>query len=73
MLGLILVVIGVFFLLKNVGIIQEDFWIIFWPVLVIFSGLFIADKDKRKKNGGRGYWPCFSKRKDNDHKVVDGR
>ncbi|MDD5749623.1 MAG: DUF5668 domain-containing protein [Patescibacteria group bacterium] len=74
MFGLFLVIVGVFFLLKNMGIIAGDFWGYLWPLLIIFLGLSIADKSKKKKgDGGCWCWLCGSKDKNKNkgHKVVD--
>ncbi len=38
-LGLILIVIGLVFLLKNLGYISEPAWSIIWPVILIVIGL----------------------------------
>lgn len=71
MFGLILVIIGVFFLLKNAGIIDENFWGYLWPILIIFLGLSMVDKDKKKKENGGCLWWCNHKSKSKDHPIVD--
>lgn len=38
-MGLIVLLIGLIFLLKNLGIITTGFWTIFWPVIVILIGI----------------------------------
>ena len=74
MFGLFLVIIGVFFLLKNMGIIAGDFWGYLWPLLIIFLGLSIADKSKKTKDR-LGCWTWLGgakeRNKDKEHKVVD--
>ncbi len=72
MFGLVLVIIGVFFLLKNAGIIDGGFWGYLWPILIILLGLSLADKSKNKKDGSCcGWWCKSAKHKDKDHTVVD--
>jgi len=51
-LGLILIVIGLVFLLKNLGYISEPAWSIIWPVILVVIGLGIL-----LKRGDEGfYW-----------------
>lgn len=52
MLGLIFIVIGVIFLLKNLGYISADAWGIILPALLIIFGAFALLK--RKSHGF--YW-----------------
>ena len=40
-LGLILLITGVVFLLKNLGYISGAAWSIIWPVILIIFGLWI--------------------------------
>ena len=48
--GLIIIIIGLVFLLKNLGLIGGDVWPIIWPSLVIVIGLsFIFKKRKQEK------------------------
>lgn len=51
-LGLILLVTGVVFLLKNLGYISEPVWGIIWPVVLIVIGLRIL----LEKESGGFYW-----------------
>lgn len=39
MLGFLLVILGVIFLLKNLGFISENVWGILWPAFLIVAGL----------------------------------
>lgn len=48
LLGFILLIIGVVFLLRNLGFISADAWDIIWPAIIIAVGLWILF---RKKNG----------------------
>lgn len=76
MFGLILVILGVLFLLEEMGIITGSFWGYFWPVILIVVGFSLMDKDKKK---GDCNWFFCGKAKNhkhdhhehNDHKVVD--
>ena len=40
-LGLILIVTGIVFLLKNIGYISGAAWSIIWPAILIIFGLWI--------------------------------
>ncbi|MBD3413877.1 MAG: hypothetical protein GF421_05535 [Candidatus Aminicenantes bacterium] len=44
--GLMLILIGAFFLLVNWNVLSAGFWRIFWPVLIIGIGLWIILKPK---------------------------
>ena len=48
--GLTIVIIGLVFLLKNLGLIGSDVWPIIWPSLVIILGLSILLKRKRHRD-----------------------
>lgn len=48
-IGLLILAIGVIFLLRNTGVIQEKFGDIFWPVILIALGISIV-VGKRRKN-----------------------
>ena len=37
--GLILIAVGIFLLLQNLGIISADAWDIIWPLIIIAIGL----------------------------------
>ncbi|MCL5019770.1 MAG: PspC domain-containing protein [Patescibacteria group bacterium] len=43
LLGLVIIVVGLFFLFGNLGFVQFRF---FWPLLLILVGLFLLAKDK---------------------------
>jgi hypothetical protein len=45
-IGLVIVVIGLAFLLQNLGIVSGDLWAIIWPCLIIVLGLSIVIKKK---------------------------
>lgn len=48
--GLILIIVGVFFLLQNLDILPAATWNILWPVLVIALGFcFLLKKGRRKQ------------------------
>jgi len=46
-LGLLLVVLGVLFLLKNLGIIAGNFWNILWPAAIVLVGIAMIFGRKR--------------------------
>ena len=68
MFGLILVVLGILFILEEMGFIQGDFWGYFWPIILIIVGLNIMKKDKFGMNCC-GFFE--TKKKSEHHKVVD--
>lgn len=48
--GLIIIVIGLVFLLKNLGIISNEVWPIIWPSLIMIVGLkFVCKRKKESK------------------------
>lgn len=47
--GLIIVLIGVVFLLQNLGVITGDAWNYIWPVIIILIGLSMLFKPWRRK------------------------
>ncbi len=47
--GLILIIIGLVFLLQNLGFIGNDAWPIIWPCLVVALGISILLKRRRHK------------------------
>jgi len=51
---LVLILIGILFLLKNLGIITGSIWSILWPLLVIILGLSLLARKKR--------WRVFEQR-----------
>lgn len=44
--GLVILIIGVLFLLENLGVITSGVWSIFWPLLLIAIGLWLIFKRK---------------------------
>lgn len=53
MFGLIILIIGILFLLKNLGLISGNLWNIFWPLLLIAIGLGLMLK---KRHSPWGHW-----------------
>ena len=51
-LGIILIVIGVVFLLQNLGYISEGAWSIIWPAILIIIGIAIF----LKRRNSRFFW-----------------
>lgn len=47
--GLILIIIGLVFLLQNLGFVSEGAWSIIWPAVLILLGLALVFK--RKNHG----------------------
>jgi hypothetical protein len=47
--SLIIIVIGLVFLLKNLGFIGGDVWPIIWPSLLILLGLSLLLKRRRRE------------------------
>lgn len=58
MIGLILVVIGAAFLLKNLGILDAAMWNIIWPALLIVVGIRLICWHKCRE--GKGW--CWGKK-----------
>jgi len=52
LIGLILIIIGIGFLLQNLGYIEEGVWRIIWPVILVVIGLWILFRRKR----GEGFF-----------------
>lgn len=46
MFGLIILIIGILFLLKNLGLISGSVWNIFWPLLITAIGLGLMLKKR---------------------------
>ena len=59
MFGLILIALGVLFLLKNLGIISQDIWGIFWPILLIILGIEILISSFKKRKFFRNFFNCI--------------
>jgi len=45
--GIMVLLVGLMFLLQNLGVIQGSVWAVFWPVLLIVFGLGIMASRKR--------------------------
>jgi hypothetical protein len=54
--GASLIIIGIFFLLKNLGIISSDLWDVFWPSFLIIIGVKLIMGPRRWRN----YWKQLS-------------
>lgn len=46
--GAVVILVGLIWLLKNAGLIPDDFWRYFWPVLIILVGLKLIVTDKKE-------------------------
>ncbi|MFA5368898.1 MAG: DUF5668 domain-containing protein [Candidatus Paceibacterota bacterium] len=44
-IGFAIILIGVIFLLQNLGLISANVWQVIWPVLIILLGLSIISKN----------------------------
>lgn len=60
-LGLIVILVGVLFFLKNIGIINSINWDILWPVLVMLIGVSMVLRKRCSKCGGWGCKWCEGK------------
>jgi len=38
-IGLLLIVLGVLFLLRNLGVIAGNFWNVLWPLVIVVFGI----------------------------------
>jgi hypothetical protein len=65
MFGIIVLIIGVLFLLKNLGLISGSLWSIIWPLLLIIVGLKTMFRKKHEHFGWGGHCCGF---KDEMHK-----
>jgi len=45
-LGFLVLIIGVLFLMQNLGYISGGVWEIFWPACLIIAGLFLVFRQK---------------------------
>jgi len=55
MFGVLVLIIGLFFLLKNLGLITGNLWSILWPLLVITIGLKMIFR-KKHSHWGDKFW-----------------
>ncbi|MFA4995768.1 MAG: DUF5668 domain-containing protein [Patescibacteria group bacterium] len=42
--GLLLIIIGIVFLLENLGIVTGDIWDVIWPLIIILFGVSVITK-----------------------------
>jgi hypothetical protein len=59
MFGYLLIILGIFILLKAMGIIMGDFWGYFWGILFLVMGFGMINK-----KGDRCCWGWCSHKKD---------
>jgi hypothetical protein len=54
--GILLIIVGAFFLLKNLGIISGDLWSVFWPTIIIIIGIrtLVPSRWRRLWKQGKG-------------------
>jgi hypothetical protein len=52
MFGVLVLIIGLFFLLRNLGWITGDLWNILWPLIIIAIGFKMIFKKKHSHCGG---------------------
>jgi len=45
--GIVLIVVGVVFLLQNLGYVTGDVWKIVWPAFIILIGISMLFKEQR--------------------------
>jgi len=48
LIGLLVIVVGVLFLLKNLGVIGGNFWDILWPIIIVFVGISMLFGRKKR-------------------------
>ena len=53
---ILVIVVGIVWLLNNLGVISADIWSIVWPVAVILLGVSMLSK--------RNYWWCSKHKED---------
>lgn len=58
-ISLLLIIIGVVFLLKNLGLITGSTWEIIWPLILIAFGLWLLFKHHRRKVFWNRFWKKF--------------
>jgi len=52
--GIVIIVLGVVFLLKNLGVISGVSWGIIWPAMVIVFGLALISRKLSRKSQNQG-------------------
>jgi hypothetical protein len=62
--GLIIILIGTLFLLRNVGVLFDMDWGLIWPLIVILLGLSML-----KTDGKKGWCTCWGGKCDDCKKV----
>lgn len=46
--GVVLIVVGVVFLLQNLGYVTGDVWNVVWPAFIVLLGISVLLKKERK-------------------------
>ena len=64
MIGLIVLLVGVLFLLHNLGLIPAITWGIVWPVIIILIGISMMEKRYWWSRGGWRYWRDCKRQKE---------
>jgi len=59
--GTLFIIIGAFYLLRNLGIISADLWSVFWPTIIIIIGIRLLIRTKR--------WDHFWKQLEKGRKI----
>lgn len=72
-LAFLVITIGIFYLLKAMGIISEDIWSFIWPSILIVLGLSMIFKQKRRRSfwWDMGDWHEFGQRMQQRFKKED--
>jgi uncharacterized membrane protein len=55
-LGLILILIGTIFLLRNLGLLPVEIWSVFWPSLLILLGIYLIFISQRVRTFWSRFW-----------------
>ena len=71
--GLIILVVGIAFLLKNIDIISGDVWPIIWPSLVVAVGLSILFRRKKHEKKWEKFGERMSKIGEEIGKTFEGK
>lgn len=61
-LGLVLIFIGSLFLLRNLGLLPVEIWPIFWPSLLIFSGIYLVYLFRKARASWENLWVRLRKK-----------
>jgi uncharacterized membrane protein len=54
--SLLLILIGIVFLLKNLGLIAGEVWGIIWPLILILMGVYFILKSRRSRMFWEKVW-----------------